>query len=76
MVDQFPFLFKSLTQVDNNTFLFQQHLKVARDLLSPSTCVGLFFKTIHWATNGLTLGFHFEIFTPSYLLQHAFQHDI
>jgi hypothetical protein len=38
MVDQHPFLFEALTQVDNNTFLFQQHLKVAYDLLPPLIC--------------------------------------
>jgi hypothetical protein len=27
MVDQCPFLFKALTRINNNTFLFQQHLK-------------------------------------------------
>jgi len=36
MVDQHPFLFEALTWVDNNSFPFQQHLKVACDLLPPS----------------------------------------
>jgi hypothetical protein len=35
MVDQRPFLFEALTQVNNNNFLFQQHFKVACDLLPP-----------------------------------------
>jgi hypothetical protein len=35
MVDQRPFLVETLTQVDNNTFPFHQHLKVACDLLPP-----------------------------------------
>jgi hypothetical protein len=38
MVNQRPFLFEALTQVDNNTFLFQQHLKLAYDLLPPLVC--------------------------------------
>jgi len=37
MVDQPSFLLKALTQVDNNTFPFQQHLKAACDLLLPLT---------------------------------------
>jgi hypothetical protein len=35
MVDQWPFLLEALAQVDNNTFLFQQHLKATCDLLPP-----------------------------------------
>ncbi len=35
MVDQHPFLLKTLAQVNNNTFPFQQHLKVACYLLPP-----------------------------------------
>jgi hypothetical protein len=35
MVDHCPFLLEALTWVDNNTFFFQQHFKVACDLLSP-----------------------------------------
>jgi hypothetical protein len=35
MIDQRPFLLEALAQVDNNTFPFQQHLKVACDLLPP-----------------------------------------
>jgi len=35
MVDQRPFLLETLTWVNNNTFPFQQHLKVAYDLLPP-----------------------------------------
>ncbi len=38
MVDQRPFLFEALARVDNNTFHFQQHFKVACDLLPPLTC--------------------------------------
>jgi hypothetical protein len=41
MVDQRPFLLEALARVDNNTFPFQQHFKVACDLLPPSTCVCL-----------------------------------
>jgi hypothetical protein len=33
MVDQHHFLLETLAQVDNNTFPFQQHLKMACDLL-------------------------------------------
>jgi hypothetical protein len=36
MVDQHPFLLETLAQVNNNTFFFQQHLKVACNLLPPS----------------------------------------
>jgi hypothetical protein len=35
MVDQRPFLLETLTRVNNNTFPFQQHFKVAYDLLPP-----------------------------------------
>jgi hypothetical protein len=35
MVDQRPFLFKTLTWVDKNTFPFQEHLKATCDLLPP-----------------------------------------
>jgi hypothetical protein len=44
MGDQCPFLFEALTQVNNNTFLFQQHFNVACDLLPPPTrtCVPSF----------------------------------
>jgi hypothetical protein len=35
MVDQCPFFLEALTKVDNNKFFFQQHLKVAFDLLLP-----------------------------------------
>jgi hypothetical protein len=38
MVDQHPFLFESLAQIDNNTCPFQQHFKVACDLLLPLAC--------------------------------------
>jgi hypothetical protein len=41
MVDQHPFLFDALTQVDNDTFFFQQHLKATCDFLSPSICMCL-----------------------------------
>jgi hypothetical protein len=37
MVDQHPFLLEALAWVDNNTFPFQQHFKVACDLLPPPT---------------------------------------
>jgi hypothetical protein len=37
IVDQHPFLFKALAQIGNNTFPFQQHFKVAFDLLPPPT---------------------------------------
>jgi len=41
MVDQHPFLLEALAQVDNNIFPFQQHFKVACDLLLPlaHTCL-------------------------------------
>jgi len=42
MVDPCPFLFEALMQVNNNTFPFQQHLKVACDLLSPLAWVCFF----------------------------------
>ncbi len=35
MVDQCPFLLEALAQVNNNTFLLQQHLKTTCDLLLP-----------------------------------------
>jgi hypothetical protein len=35
MVDQRLFLFEALMQIDNNTFLFQQHFKATCDLLLP-----------------------------------------
>jgi hypothetical protein len=35
MVDQCPLLLEALTQVDNNTFPFQQHFKAPGDLLLP-----------------------------------------
>jgi hypothetical protein len=35
MVDQCHFLLETLTRVENNTFLFQQHLKAACDFLPP-----------------------------------------
>jgi hypothetical protein len=41
MVDQRSFFFETLAQVDNNTFLFQQHLKATCDLLPPPTHVCL-----------------------------------
>jgi hypothetical protein len=37
MVDQRPFLLEALTRIDNNTFPFQQHIKVACVLLPPLT---------------------------------------
>jgi hypothetical protein len=38
MIDQCPFLLEALTQVDNNTFPFQQHFKAKCDLLPPLAC--------------------------------------
>jgi hypothetical protein len=35
MVDQHPFLLEALVRADNNTLLFQQHLKATCDLLPP-----------------------------------------
>jgi hypothetical protein len=35
MVDQHPSLFEALAWVNNNTFPFQQHLKVACDIVPP-----------------------------------------
>jgi hypothetical protein len=37
MIDQHLFLFEALTQINNNTFPFQQHLKAACDILPPPT---------------------------------------
>jgi hypothetical protein len=37
MIDQHPFFLETLAQVDNNTFLFQQHFKTTCDLLLPPT---------------------------------------
>jgi hypothetical protein len=39
MVDHYPFLLEALVRVDNNTFSFQQHFKVACDLLPPPICI-------------------------------------
>jgi hypothetical protein len=38
MVDQCPFLLEALTQINNNTFPFQQHFKAPCDLLPPPAC--------------------------------------
>ncbi len=48
MFDQCPSLFEALAQVDNNTFPFQQHLKVACDLQPPlaHVCFVLFEQLI------------------------------
>jgi hypothetical protein len=35
IIDQHPFFFEALAQVNNNTFIFQQHLKATFDLLLP-----------------------------------------
>jgi hypothetical protein len=35
MVNQRPFFLEALVRIDNNTFLFQQHLKATCDLLPP-----------------------------------------
>ncbi len=44
MVDHCPFLLKALAQADDNTLFFQQHFKVACDLILPPThtCLLLF----------------------------------
>jgi hypothetical protein len=42
MVDQKPFFLETLMQVDNNNFLFHQHLKAACDLLLLLTNVYFF----------------------------------
>ncbi len=41
MINQHPFLLETLTWIDNNTFLFQQCLKVTCDLLPPPTHASL-----------------------------------
>jgi hypothetical protein len=41
MVNQHHFFLKALTQINNNTFHFQQHLKAACDLLPPLACACL-----------------------------------
>jgi hypothetical protein len=41
MVYQRPFYLETLTQVDNNTLPFQQHLKATCDLLLCPTCASL-----------------------------------
>jgi hypothetical protein len=41
MVDQCPFLFETLTQVNNNTFPFQQHFKTTCGLLLSPVCACL-----------------------------------
>ncbi len=48
MVDQHPFLLETLAQVNNNTFIFQQHFKAASDLLSlpTHTCILSFEQLI------------------------------
>jgi hypothetical protein len=48
MVDHFPFLLEALARIDNNTFPFQQHFRVACDLLPPLTraCFFLFEQLI------------------------------
>jgi hypothetical protein len=48
MVNQCPFLFEALMQVNNNTFPFQQHLNATCDLLPPptSSCLHLFEQFI------------------------------
>jgi len=42
IVDQHPFLLEALAWIDNNTFLFKQHLKVACNLLLPLACAYFF----------------------------------
>jgi hypothetical protein len=37
MVDQCPFFLEVLAQINNNTFLFQQHFKATCDFLPPPT---------------------------------------
>jgi hypothetical protein len=47
MVDQHPFLLEALIQIDNNTFLFQQHFKATCDLLPLArTCFSPFEQLI------------------------------
>jgi hypothetical protein len=41
MINQYPFLFEALAQI-NNIFLFHQHFKVACDFLPPSVRAHLF----------------------------------
>jgi hypothetical protein len=41
MVDQRHFFLETLARVDNDTFPFQQHFKIACDLLLPLACVCL-----------------------------------
>jgi len=78
-----PFLLKALTRVDNNTFLFQQHISFLATLqgnmwfsTTPSSCVFSSIWTTHWATNDSNLRFHFGAFAPSYPFQHVFRWDI
>jgi hypothetical protein len=72
MVDQHPFLFEALAQINNNTFLFQQHLKATWSFTTPNLCVFSSFQ----ATNGSTSRFHLRVSTPSYPLWHVFWWDI
>jgi hypothetical protein len=48
MVIQCFFLLETLTQIDNNTFLVHQHLKMTCDILTPpaDTCFLLFEQHI------------------------------
>jgi hypothetical protein len=39
-------------------------------------CMSFFLWTTHWAINGLTSRFHFEVFASSYPFQHALRQDI
>jgi len=65
MVDQCPFLFETLTRVDNNNFHFQQHLKVACNFLPPpNMCMFSSLWTTHRTTNGSISRFHLLMFAP------------
>jgi hypothetical protein len=62
---------------------WQQHFPILAtpqnnmwSFITPNLCGSSFYWTNHWATNGLTLGFHFRTSAPSYFFQHALWHDI
>jgi hypothetical protein len=68
MVDQCHFLLEALTRVDNNTFPFQQHFKMACDLLLPliHTCFPSFEQLIEqqmvWFQNSISKRLHHHTF--------------
>ncbi len=67
MVDQRPFLLEALSWVDNNTFPFQQHLKVACDLLpSPTYEMESWSWTICWPMNWSNGGKHHHTFSSMF----------